>query len=192
MRQLRLIIAGLLVLGPLTANAVPITFSFDSGDNGLNTIIKTVDGLTMTFDNPRLADDTPEPFRFFDGGLFWGSGTGNNSPYLADITFSAAVRLVSYDITNIETGESFDLVQGGVSSLGNSVSTLGAGFSFTNTVSVFAAGTIIDFIGDTTFDGEGFSIQNFTVEVVQVPEPAILALLGIGFFGLGMARRKNG
>ena len=98
---------------------------------------------------------------------------------------------MSYDITNIELGHTFDLVQGGVSSLGNSATALGAGIPFTNTTSTFAANTVIDFIGDATLDNGGFSIQNITVEVVNVPEAPSLAILALGLAGLGLARRKR-
>lgn len=170
------------VVAPAAAQQL-ITFNFpDDGTRDLTFDQFMVDGVTLTLDNPRdnvaFGDDT---FAYILGGLFIDGGL---APTL-DFTFSEDVTLVEYTVANDEAGATFDMVQGGVSSTGNSVNNFGT-FAFSNTTDVFSGNSAVTlFSSDNDTQGYGFS----SITVRTIPAPASLAMLGLG--GLMATRRRR-
>lgn len=167
------------------ANATLITFDFPAtGERDLTSKSFSSGGTTLLVDNPRgnttFGDNT---FAMILGGLFIDGGL---APTL-DFTFSEDVRLVSYILGNNDAGETFDLTQGGLQSLGQSLNTVGS-FAFSNTGNTFLANQAI-VLTHSNHNGEGFSFSSITVETI--PVPATLVLFGLGLVGLGWSRSKK-
>lgn len=154
----------------------------ETGERDVTSAQFTVDGLTLTVDNPNgnvaFGDNT---FAFILGGLFLDGGLAPN----VDFTFSEDVRLVEYTLGNDEVGASFDLVQGGLSSLGNSTNSVGT-FPFSNTTDFFSGGQPIELLSSNN-DGQGYSFASITVS--RIPAPGSVALFGLA--GLAAARRRR-
>ncbi len=73
--------------------AQAVTFTFDAGDNGLSTIEKTVDGITLTVSNPSPRSS----FEVDPDGLTVLGLIGSPSEELLtsfDLSFSAPVQLI--------------------------------------------------------------------------------------------------
>ncbi len=138
--------------------------------------------MSLTIDNPNgntlYSNNT---FGFILGGLFIDGGYAPNLAFI----FSQDVRLVEFEIANVDSGESFDLVQGGVQSLGQSVSSFGT-FSFANITDVFLANQAISST-HSNHNGTGYSISSITVDAI--PEPASMALIGLVATGIYFKRR---
>jgi hypothetical protein len=109
---------------------------------GLTTFTTTVNGVSLTIDNPNgnvlFGDDT---FGFILGGLFIDGGFAPN----LDWTFSEDVQLVDYTLGNQDDVDLFDLTQGGLSSLGQVTDPVGT-FPFTNTTDTFLGGQAISLV----------------------------------------------
>lgn len=160
-----------------------VTFNFPNDNTRDLTFDQfTVDGLTLTLDNPNgnlaFGDNT---FAYILGGLFIDGGLAPN----LDFTFSQDVTLVSYTVANDETGETFSMVQGAVSSAGNGVTNLGT-FPFSNTTDTFLGGQPVQLLSGNN-DGQGYGFSSITVRTI--PAPASAALLGLG--GLAAIRRRR-
>ncbi|MDJ0692023.1 MAG: hypothetical protein QNJ41_26455 [Xenococcaceae cyanobacterium MO_188.B32] len=208
-------VATLTAILGVAAPANAITFSFNNGDNNKTEITKTVDGLTLTLDDPRAFDQTTSvpfeanstPPQEFGLKLSRNEPGVSSLPYQFRLTFNQDVRLVSYQVTNTEgngdAGAFFNLTQGAVSSLNNSVATLGT-VPFTNTTSVFQAGTPILFVSgdipandpdDTSDllpgDDEVFFLDNIAVSAVPFEFSPTLGLLAVGgIWGMSRLRKR--
>jgi hypothetical protein len=165
--------------------AQAVTFTFGSGDNGLSTIVKTVDGITLTVSNNQtrgsfFADS--DGISVLAGGNFVGTTTTS-----FDLTFSSAVELTSYTIgfiLGLDGDESFTLSDGSSSSVENSPFTTGLR-NFSNQFTV-AAGQTVSFTGN--FGLNDFDlIQWSAIEVTPVDDPVTTpepsALLGLFVLG---------
>ncbi len=172
------------------SGAEAAVFSFNSSDNGLSTITKTVDGITLTVSNPSLDSN----FIANTQGLFVliNSIGGNINSF--QLSFSSAVQLIGYNvgyIQDLDGNESLTLTAGSSTSVENSSFTTGAR-NFSNQFTVAANQPI-------TVTGEGVDfldvIQWSSLEVapaaapVSVPEPS--GLVGLGIMGLGLLRFKR-
>ncbi|MGK7946506.1 MAG: hypothetical protein AB4058_18755, partial [Microcystaceae cyanobacterium] len=162
-------------------------------DSGLSTIVKTVDGITLTVSNP-------SPATLFsadsDGIVAFGNLSTETEITNFDLSFSAPVQLISYNvgyIQQLEGDESITLTAGSSSSIENSPFATGTR-NFANQFTVAAGQTIsVSGFGVDTDD----IIQWSAIEVtpaddpVTTPEPsALLSLFALGGLGAKSAFKK--
>lgn len=178
-------------------NAQAIIFSFDGSDDDLSTIIKTVDGVTLTV-------SAPSPNATFsadsDGVCILGSALrsgfceGIDS---FDLTFSSSVQLISYNldfVAALDGNETMTLSDGISTSVENSPFTTGSR-NFANQFTV-AANQAISVTNSGNNDGsEILQVSQIEVELSATPVPfevsPTLGLLTIGGIW-GVSRlRKN-
>ncbi|WP_395344191.1 hypothetical protein PN836_005265 [Ningiella sp. W23] len=183
---IRLVILPIAMLFAASAQSALITFNFiDTDERGLLSYTDTQQGLTLTVDNPKGNDIFDEnSFGFILGGLFLDGGFAPS----VDFTFSQDVSLVSFTLANDDIGTTFDLTQGTVQSLSQSLDVLGT-FSFNNTNSVFNANQAITLL-HSNHDGAGFSFSSFTVETVSpVSNAPLLSLVTLAALAVFWRRK---
>lgn len=181
------------------APADAATFTFNSADNGLSTITKTVDGITLTISNPStgnlIIDDNGLCVLGFNNGF---CSTTNS----LDLVFDKNVQLISYRVgfNSFTSGDQIvTLTNGDLSSIQTDF-TDEATINFTNQLNVLANETISvsGDIGSETFMTTSLQWREITVSEVMfppsppvtTPEPmSLVALLGVG--ALGFATRKK-
>ena len=189
----------LLALAPLSALATPITFDLRGAEgaavDGLNSGTATNSGLTATL--------TALPTTFEGRDVLLNQTLASFGINVAGTTCGSMEK--SAQIDDGCTGESveiffdFDVVLNDlkVSIFGSSDE---ARVDITGSPSIDISSTGSHSLGDTFLSagdsfslvfvaGNGFSFDNFSV--TRVTEPGTLALLGIGLFGIGLARRRN-
>ncbi|MGK7942707.1 MAG: PEP-CTERM sorting domain-containing protein [Crocosphaera sp.] len=171
--------------------AQAVTFTFDGGDFGLSTIVKTVDGITLTVSNP-----SPDSIFVADGeGLaVLGDSFGIIDSF--DLTFSSSVQLNSYTVGFIQSlngNEVMTLSDGTSTSVENSPFAIGLR-NFNNQFTV-AAGQTISVTSNGVDPNE--LIQWSAIEVTPVEEPtsvpepgSMLGLLALGGLGAKSAVKK--
>lgn len=175
--------------------AQAVTFTFDDDDNGLSTIVKTVDGITLTLSNPSPRSDFEADS---DGLVTLGSfGSDVNSLIGFDLTFSSPVQLVSYTVGFVGFGldgdETLTLSDEISTSVENSSFSTGLR-NFSNQFTVAAGQTIT--VTNTNVDGNDI-LQWSAIEVTPVEEPtsvpepgSMLGLLALGGLGAKSAFKK--
>jgi hypothetical protein len=168
-------------------------FTFSGADNGLSTITRTVDGITLSVSNP-----APSSTFFAFGTLGLGVlANGIITTTSFNLSFSSPVQLIGYNVGAVQAldgDESLTLTAGSSTSVESSPFTTGAR-NFSNqftvaanqTISVVAAGA--DFIDLILWS----SITANPASVPTTPEPSGLVALGIIGLGLlGAKKRTNG
>ncbi|GBF80601.1 PEP-CTERM sorting domain-containing protein [Aphanothece sacrum] len=179
--------------------AQAVTFIFNADDSNLSTIVKTVDGITLTISNNQTRGSF---FVDLDGiSVLAGTPFSGTKTTSFDLTFSSAVQLTSYTIgyiENLDGDESLILSNGSSSSVENAPFTTGLR-NFNNQFKV-AAGQTISFIGNFGADVSDI-IQWSAIEVtpvsvpvpvpVTIPEPSsMLGLLVLGGLGINSNLKK--
>ncbi len=191
-------IAAGLGLSASAAIAAPISFTFPVV--GTPTPFSTsAGGITATFSAPNDPGGfftEPSAFRTISGTVVANSGLGSDAFVPLDITFSAPVNSVSFAFGLSAKGPgTLDLKAFNGGSLEGSTSATGT----VPPTDVLAQG-LLTFTG-AAFDSivlsdqvdPGFAVGTVTVNTTTpVPEPAGLAVLGIGFAGLVVAGKASG
>jgi len=164
MNKMNTLVPAMLVAAACSATSAQVVDFVFVVDGAFNLTTMTLTdpgtGLSLTIDNPR--DNTFNGNNTFArtlGGLFIDGGIAPT----VDWTFSQDVKLVEYELGNQDNIDLFDLVQGGVSSLGNTTITVST-FAFTNTSDTFVGGVPI-VLTTSDHNGSGYSFARIRVEL---------------------------
>ncbi len=192
MRQIKLIIAALLLISPFTANAVPIHIYDFTYDGTTSTTNQTAAGSALLVGETvgatfRAAGN--DYWNTLAGGRIWtpinvkdgGVRTGNlNWSFFLDGILADSGSYIGL------TSSSVHIPQEVIASAAINFDALVWEFELT------ASTATTNILGAPFFSSEtlvwGGSVASY---VVSVPEPGTLALLGIGLFGMGLARRNK-
>ena len=192
MRQIRLIIAALFAFSPIAANAVPIEFTWQDTITNTGTPVPGIaDGDLLTaiivVDNggSNLLGQT-----WFQSDVLSATVTVG-ATYVATFSlphFSSDPIFVTNAIGDVITSSWFD-IDGGPGDTDNAGGINAPGF-YVNAFLTSIDGSFLAY--DSWPDGSPAQASTWSVQTVQaVPEPGTLALLGIGLFGMGLARRNK-
>ena len=197
MRQLRLIIAALLVISPFAANADPIILGShidnpdviqDFGVNLFpNSTIITNQFTGLTFNNVKYSGNFGGVFDGVTGGFLFRNSS--SSSIVDSILFDSAVSGASFahrvsatvvvSYTALLAGsalEQFSLIPGNT------------GFA---TPRIFGFDNIVfDEIRISYNVNAGMGLDDIRFRTAAVPEPGTLALFTLGLLGLGFARKR--
>jgi len=172
------------------AQALNITYLFGSGDNGLTTVTKSIDGITLTASNFSPTSTTSADI---DGLCF--AGTGGFCPNLTsfNLSFSAPVQLISYTTGYFSLNTAtLTFTQGANSSVQTSFAN-GTTTNFTNQFNV-AANQPINVIS-TNLSPSDSSLQISQLTVDSVPFPwetdALPAIGSTVLFGVGLWTKRK-
>ncbi|WP_299082314.1 PEP-CTERM sorting domain-containing protein [uncultured Paraglaciecola sp.] len=192
-KMLKAALAGLVLSVSSFANAGLITFNFNGADNDLASVIKTVNGVTLT-----ASSFSPDSLSTADADGLCISGGGEIASFCGSLndltlTFSHAVKLISYEVGYLSTGNSG----------ANILFTQGLNFSlqsnfvdentdnFTNQFNVVGNQSIN--VSASNLGGNGsLQFRQITIDdSVNVPEPSTLAIFALGLMGLASRRFKK-
>jgi len=186
MKPLLFAIAATTIATAGRAQAFQTTFTFGSADNSQSSILKSVDGINMTFGS--YSDPGPLSYADNDGiGLFSGASYGNSYNSFA-ITLDQTVKLISYNLSYLayNSGVSTTFQQ----NLLQSVETYSAGTGSKSFNNQFIAQANVPILVTSTNNDGLAQINSLTVEKQSPPAsvPGPLPILGFGA-AFGVSRR---
>ena len=190
MKMLKAALAGLILSISGFANAGLITFNFNAADNNLASVIKTVDGTTLT-----VTSFSPHSVSTADSDGLCISGDSGFCSSLNDFSliFSHAVKLISYEVGFLSSGNSganILLAQGPNFSLESNFVDENT-HNFTSQFNVVGNQSIN--VSASNLGGFGsLQFRQITIDdSVNVPEPSTLAIFALGIMGLVSRRFKT-
>jgi hypothetical protein len=177
------LIFGILFIGPLSANADPITFSFHQGGFDEGAVV------TGSFVGQDLNNN--EQLSSFDGEIFdfMMSFSGNSFVSAFSLGFGSLLDFgLVYDLDGGPLGDGIGLGVEGILAIGD----LFGYVAGPGPADICGIGFLCAAVGDFKDDGISFSDELVWVSgPATVPEPGTLAMLGIGLAGIGFTRRRR-
>jgi len=202
-RQIKILAAALLVFLPIAASAVPIVYTDESS---YLAAIASFDSVSEGFETAGWVACTSGCTAVTNNGLTW---TASDSIRANQFTFRSGAygvfdSLGDPDAITVTNAVDTLVAAGGWFTAPASAprvdfmidaTTVGSidlgfpGFGFLGVVDTSGFSSIVFGAPTGHFIADDFTFAR--AELVAVPEPGTLALLGIGLFGMGVARRRK-
>lgn len=157
--------------------AITGSVSAAAGDPGLQLNINGSNSLGVA--SPELPN-----------GVFGNETDVFNTGEAFSFTFDQDVVFTAIELEGVASGDLFEVLVDGTSVVSGAAT---EGFQTLSGLDglTIASGSEVTFAADGPLASTNFAVETFTVEIVAVPEPTSLALLGLGGM-LICARRKRG
>lgn len=165
-----------------------IFFNDFSGGPGGYTNGSLIDPTNALFSSPDASDPSLVNWQTYIGDA--GSTTGNGVGSL-QIDFISTV-IYGFSFVSLSSGEqqTIELYDDSATMLGSVLSPSNSGFfGFTSDIAISMVKILPGEYAPGSYDR--FFIDDLRANGVSVPEPSLLALMGVGLAGMFMVRRKN-